>query len=167
MAEPLYGTPENRPVMTHTRDPTYFFEDIEVGDEITLGTVTYTTEDIMEFARKYDPQWFHLDEEAAKDSVFGGLVASGLQTICLCNRLAVEEFYSDSALVGGNRLEVDFPRPVWPGDEITFAVEVIDREAREQYPDHGRVNLRMTGKNQDGDLVIEIINHTIFKRRSR
>jgi len=133
--------------MAHTSDPTYFFEDLNINDTIALGTEQFTKAEILSFAEKYDPQWFHLDEEAATESVFGGLVASGLQTVCLCNRMATEEFYSDSALVGGNRLKIKFPRPVWPGDEISFAMEVVNKEDREDYPDHGKVTLWLTGRN--------------------
>lgn len=80
---------------------TMHFEDLAIGDSYRFGSYTVSQGEMIAFAKTFDPQSFHVDPEAAEESIFGGLVASGLYTLCLATRLTVEEFFDDLALQGG------------------------------------------------------------------
>jgi len=155
-----------------------FLEDIRVGDKTALGSHTFTAEEIKTFAQAFDPQPFHLDEAAAARSHFGGLVASGWHTGSVCIRLIVQNrMRQEEAMrargepVGrtgpspGFR-ELKWIRPVYAGDTITFASEVIEVRPVESRPDKGLVFARNTGANQAGELVFSFISALFVDRRS-
>ena len=105
------------------------FEDIEVGETRTFGERTVTREEILEFAERYDPQPFHVDETAAAESLFGGLIASGWHTAAMTMELLVTNVFADSAATGALGVdELRWPNPVRPGDTLTVHTEVIDTE---------------------------------------
>lgn len=144
-----------------------YLEDFHVGEQFDLGTYTFTREEIIEFATKYDPQPFHLDEEAARQSPFGGLVASGWHTSAAAMRLIVERFLRDSpGSVGSPGAdELRWLEPVRPGDTVALTVEVVEVRPSQKRPDRGSIRLRYTLTNQSGTVVMQMIGIGIFLRR--
>ncbi|MDS0221266.1 MaoC family dehydratase [Haloarcula sp. S1AR25-5A] len=141
-----------------------FYEDITVGDQREFGEFQITKDEITEFARKYDPQPFHLDEEAAKESMFGELVASGWQTAAICMRLTVENI-TDVATLGG--LGVDNLRwhePLRPGDTLHVRTEVLDKRISESRDDRGYVTRHFEGLTEGETRVISYDAIVIVKR---
>jgi acyl dehydratase len=144
-----------------------FFEDFEVGKTQEAGSRTVTREEILEFAKKFDPQPFHVDEEAAKRSQFGGLIASGWHTASLCHGILVEEFLGeDSGSMGSPGVdELRWLKPVRPGDTLTVRTEVLEVTPSRSKPG-GLVKLRYVMWNQDGEDVMTMIGHGFFRRRA-
>lgn len=143
---------------------TRYFEDLAVGDVLESSGYTITEDEIIEFAEQFDPQPFHVDPEAAKDSMFGGLVASGLHTLCISVRLFVTEFTQGPdaiANMGGSGLdELRWYEPVRPGDTLRVRSEVIERRPSESRDDRGYVDFRRS-VTVDGDEVLSFISHNI------
>ena len=132
-----------------------YYEDIEVGDTDEFGEYHVTKEEIIEFASKYDPQPFHTDEEAAKESAFGELVASGWHTAAICMRLLVDNMMDKRASMGARGVdELRWRQPVRPGDTLHIRTEVVDKRRSESDPGRGYVDNKMEGLNQDGEVVI-------------
>ena len=129
-----------------------YLEDLHVGRTFTTGSVTVTTEAIKAFARDYDPQPFHLDEDAAGDSLFGGLAASGWHTAALSMRLLVDGLPFAGGLIGVGG-ETTWPRPTRPGDILTVHVEVLEITPSKSRPDRGMVRTRNETRNQHGESV--------------
>ncbi|AQL43404.1 acyl dehydratase [Halorientalis sp. IM1011] len=146
--------------------PTYF-EDIEVGDTEEHGSYEVTEEEILEFAEQYDPQEFHTDPEAAKDTMFGGLAASGWHTAAVCMRLLVETMENAEWASQGARGvdELRWIKPVRPGDELAIEYEVVEKREGDR-PGVGEVDSRLTGYNQDGDPVITWIGLGMIEKRA-
>lgn len=145
---------------------TYYFEDLAVGDAFTVGSYTVTKDEIIEFAGQFDPQPFHLDEEAAKDSMFGELVASGLHTLCLSVRLFVTEFVGgeDVANMGGLGMDdLRWHRPVTPGDTLTLHIEVLDTSPSTSRADRGYVDFERA-VHTDNERVLSLVSHNIVGR---
>lgn len=143
-----------------------YFEDFSEGDVIRTRGQTITESAIIDFASKYDPLPFHLNAEEAEDSLFEGLVASGLHTLVLCNRMVAEHFYQDAKIMGGPGLEkVEMTRPVRPGDTISVEIVIDEKIPSESEPDRGLVKVRQTCYNQDNEVVLETISLPFFKRR--
>lgn len=132
-------------------DPLWL-EDLHVGQTFVSGAVTVTAEDIKTFARQFDPQPFHLDEEAAKDSLFEGLAASGWHTAALTMRMLVQAFPLAGGLVGAGG-ETTWPRPTRPGDTLTVHVEVLEILPSRSRPDRGMIRARSETRNQHGEAV--------------
>jgi acyl dehydratase len=129
-----------------------WLEDLHVGQTFISGSAAITAEDIRTFARQFDPQPFHLDEEAAKDSLFGGLAASGWHTAALTMRLLVEAFPLAGGLVGAGG-ETTWPRPTRPGDTLSVHVEVLEILPSRTRPDRGMIRTRTETRNQHGEAV--------------
>ena len=129
-----------------------YLEDLHVGRTFTTGSVTVTTEAIKAFARDYDPQPFHLDEDAAGDSLFGGLAASGWHTAALSMRLLVDGLPIAGGLIGVGG-ETTWPRPTRPGDTLTVHIEVTEITPSKSRPDRGMVRTRNETRNQNGEPV--------------
>ena len=143
-----------------------YFEDVEVGETREFGEYHVTQEEIIEFAEQYDPQPFHVDPEAAKDSVFGELVASGWHTAAICMRMTVDGLVEDRAGMGARGVdELRWKQPVRPGDTLHLRTAVIDKRPSESHPDRGYVDTHMEGINQDGDVVISWIGLGMVARR--
>lgn len=145
---------------------TLFFEDFEVGTTRETGGRTVTREEILEFARKFDPQPFHVDEEAARQSQFGGLIASGWHTAALCHGILVEELLgSDSGSLGSPGVdELRWLKPVRPGDTLTVRVEVLAATPSRSKPG-GLVKFRYVMRNQLGEDVMTMVANGFFRRR--
>ena len=141
-------------------------EDLVPGQVHPLGRQTLSQADIVAFARAYDPQAFHLDEAAAAQTIYGGLIASGWQTICVFMRLFVDGFLDRAAAMGSPGVdEVRWPRPVRPGDTLIGRIEVISVRPSDSRPDRGLARLRCIAANQDGDDVMSFIANVLFARR--
>ena len=98
----------------------YYWEDFKVGERIVVGTVGVDRDEVIEFASRYDPQPFHVDEEAAKQSIYGGLIASGWHSCALIMRLISDSYMLEAASLGSPGVEnVRWPKPVRPGDTLT------------------------------------------------
>ena len=144
-----------------------FLEDFTVGDRFPTGSVTVTEDSITSFAAQYDPQVFHLDREAAAQSLFGELVASGWQTAAMTMRLMVDSrFAGATPLIGLGVEGLKWPRPVRPGDVLSATVEVLEIRPSQSNPTRGSMRIRTTTVNQDGETVYEMTSTTLVPRRS-
>lgn len=122
--------------------------------------------DVTAFAAEFDPQPFHLDREAAKESFFGGLAASGWHTAAITMRLLVDsEFSPAGGIIGAGFDELRWPRPVRPGDELRVETEVLDVRASKSRPEQGLVKLRTTTLNQHDDVVQISVGSLVIPRR--
>ena len=141
-----------------------FLEDIDVGDHFVTGSLTVTAEDIQAFALQFDPQPFHLDAEAAMDSLFGGLAASGWHTAALTMRLLVEGFPLARGVIGAGG-ELAWPRPTRPGDVLTVHGEVLQITPSRSRPDRGMLLVRSETRNQHGEAVqVFTVNIVAWRR---
>ena len=144
-----------------------YLEDFEVG-QVFGGTnrVRVDPADIVRFAAEYDPQPFHLDEEAAKRSVFNGLAASGWHTAALTMRLLVDDLRIAGGLIGLGFEEMRWPRPVRPGDELRAESEVLEKRESKSRPGQGLLKMRNTTLNQRDEPVQVSVGTLIVPRRS-
>jgi acyl dehydratase len=143
-----------------------YFDDFQPGDRFESASFTVPEALIIEFARVYDTQVFHVDPEAAKRTVYGGLIASGLQTIAITFKLFVETGTLAACSLGSPGLdEVRWKRPVRPGDTLRVAVEVLETRPSASKPDRGIVRLLYTTVNQDGEAVLTMIGNQLCRRR--
>jgi acyl dehydratase len=147
--------------------PDLSFEDFEPGQVFELGSRTLTEDEIVAFARDWDPQPFHLDPEAARSSVFGGLIASGGQTVAVWVRLYVEAVLLGSSGRGSPGIEeLRWPAPVRPGDTLTGRLTVLEATPSARHPDRGTVRSRAELVNQDGVVVMTMLHLAHFGRRT-
>lgn len=131
----------------------YHLDDLEVGQRFTSGSLRVDEAEIKAFAAQFDPQSFHLDETAARGSVFGGLVASGWHTAALTMRLLVDGGLPIAGGVIGASGELAWPRPTRPGDVLTVETEVLEVVPSKSRPDRGFATLRSATRNQAGEPV--------------
>ncbi|WP_226481657.1 MaoC/PaaZ C-terminal domain-containing protein [Natrinema amylolyticum] len=142
-----------------------YFEDIAIGDEETFGRWTVTRDEIVSFARKWDPQRFHVDPEAAKKSVHGGLIASGFHTVAVAMRLWVDEYLDDVANMGARYLsELAWHEPVRPGDTLAVSGEVLDETIPEHTDGHGYLDYELTARVDD-QAVMTMVTDLVVQRR--
>jgi acyl dehydratase len=143
-----------------------WFEDFAVGDVTELGPVTLGEEEIVEFASRYDPQPFHLDREAAKDSMFGELVASGWHTTVLFMSMFVRGVLLDSASLGSPGVEeIRWLAPVRPGDTLRGRSTILDARPSSKDPRRGTVFTHNEVLNQDDVVVMTMKARGFFARR--
>jgi acyl dehydratase len=134
-----------------------YFEDYVLGAVYEFGPVVVTEAEIIEFARRFDPQTFHVDPELAQTSVFGGTIASGWHTGSIMMRLLVDNFISSAASMGSPGIdELRWRRPVRPGDELSVRVTVLEARRSKSKPDRGIVKTLTEVLNQDRDVVMEM-----------
>jgi acyl dehydratase len=127
-----------------------------------------TEERIIQFARQFDPQYFHIDLEKAKASRFGGLIASGWHTVSLAMRLYVDHYLSHVAsLASPGTDEIRWPNPVRPGDTLRIRVTIIEARPSRSKPDRGVVRAKVEALNQKDELVLSMIGISIIGRRPR
>jgi acyl dehydratase len=143
-----------------------YWEDFKIGEATDMGSCAITEEEILAFARKYDPQPFHTDPEAARHSIFGGLIASGWYTCALMMRLSVEAARrEDAAATGSPGLDsCRWLRPVRPGDVLAGRTEVLETWPSKTRP-IGFVRRRVEMVNQRGEVVVAIVGITMYDRR--
>lgn len=145
---------------------TIHWEDLQAGSVRELGTTTVNAEEIKEFAGKYDPQPFHLDEEAGRASLFGGLCASGWHTCALAMRLTVDNMLRHSTSLGSPGLEsLKWLKPVFPGDVLSLRHTILESRGLRKRPDTGLVRSRWEMFNQKGERVLEMEGYGFFRRR--
>lgn len=144
-----------------------YWEDLQPGTVRELGTTSTTAEEIKEFAGKFDPQPFHLDEEAGRQSLFGGLCASGWHTCAMAMRLTVDNMLKHSSSLGSPGLEsLKWLKPVYPGDRLSLRHTILESRALRKRPDTGMVRSRWEMFNQAGDKVLEMDGYGFFRRRA-
>jgi acyl dehydratase len=155
-----------------------FYEDIKVGDSYDIGSHTFTADEIVTFAKRFDPQRFHLSEEEARKSHFGKLAASGWQTACVWMRLMVDyrKRHDEAMRARGQKIASIGPapgfknlkwlKPVYVGDTITYRSEVIDMRTSNSRPTQGLMTIRSSGVNQNGEMVITFDSITFVERRN-
>ncbi|KND61434.1 MaoC-like dehydratase [Candidatus Burkholderia verschuerenii] len=142
---------------------TYAYEDFNVDDAVQLGAHIFTREEIVEFAGRYDPQPFHLSEEAGRASHFGGLVASGWNTCSAMMSILVRDMLADSTSMGSPGLDnIRWLLPVRVGDSVRLTVRVLDKRVSKSKPDRGIVKTRWEAHNQNGELVLTVDSNALF-----
>jgi acyl dehydratase len=142
-----------------------YFEDYVAGHVYEFGTISVSEAEIIDFAKKFDPQDFHTDPEKAKSSRFGGLIASGWHTVGLAMRLYVDHFVSHVAsLASPGTDEVRWPNPVRPGDTLRIRVTILEARVTSKQ-DRGLVRAKLEAFNQKDEPVLSLIGLSIFGRR--
>jgi acyl dehydratase len=154
-----------------------FFEDIRVGDSAVVGRHTFTADDIKHFARRFDPQLFHVDEAVAESSHFGALCASGWHSAVVWMRLMVDHRRGliEAARARGEPVaaigpalgfrELKWLKPVYAGDTIEYSSEIVEARPSNSKPRYGLIALRSTGVNQNSEAVISFVSTTFLERR--
>ena len=144
----------------------HYLEDFAVGQTFGSGRLRIDGERARAFADEFDPQPFHLDESAARRSIFGGLTASGWHTAAVTMRLLVEtELKPAGGYIGAGLDECRWPRPVRPGDELRVECEVIEVRTSKSRPEQGLIKLRTTTLNQDDEAVLVYVLNLVVPRR--
>lgn len=141
------------------------FESFEIGQKQNFGAYKVTEDEIIEFASKYDAQFFHLDHEAAQDSLFGGLCASGWHTCAMTMSMMVENMDLHGRSLGSPGIDsLRWLRPVYPGDILSVQMEVLDTVPSKSRPNIGVVTNKVSVSNQKGIVVMEFTSKGIFRR---
>ena len=145
-----------------------YFEDYVAGDIHEFGSIAVTGDEIVEFASRYDPQPFHTDRDAARNTEFGGLIASGWQTAGWMMRLVVEHFLSHVASLASPGVdELRWTMPVRPGDTLSVRATIVETRPSASKPDRGLVRTRFEVLNQRGEVVMSVKAMNLLKRRER
>ncbi len=143
-----------------------YWEDFTVGSVKEFGAMPVERDAVIDFASRFDPQPFHTDEAAARDSLFGGLCASGWHTCSMAMRMMCDEYLLESASLGSPGIdELRWLRPVFPGDTLRMRVEVLAARPMGSRPGVGLVQSRWTLLNQQGDPVLTMQGWNMFRRR--
>jgi acyl dehydratase len=144
----------------------YYWEDFPAGRIFEHGRRTLGEAEIIGFARQWDPQRFHVDPQAAKDTPFGGLVASGWHTGCLMMRMMCDAYLNESSCTGSPGIdEWRFAQPVRPGDELRFRAAVLEARPSASKPDRGIVRWRWELLNQRDEVAVSMTGTQFFLRR--
>ncbi|VTZ25141.1 Dehydratase [Methylocella tundrae] len=143
----------------------FYLDDLKIGQRFVSGSHTMDEAEIKAFAAKFDPQPFHLDDESAKDSLFGGLAASGWHTASITMKLLVEGGAPLAGGVIGAGGEVAWPRPTRPGDRLRVESEIIDIKPSRSRPERGMVTVRSETRNQRGEVVQILTAKLVVARR--
>jgi acyl dehydratase len=150
-----------------TKEFRYYWEDFPVGMVREFGGLTLTKEEILRFGKQYDPQPFHVDEEAAKQTVFGGLIASGWQTCAAAMRMMCDEYLLDSASAGSPGVEqIRWTAPVCPGDKLRLRLTVLEARVLQSKPHIGLVRNKWEMFNQKNEQVMQMEAYGMFLRRN-
>lgn len=156
-----------------------YFEDMKIGDVREFGSYLFTKENIVRFAQKYDPQPFHLDEEAAKNSLFGALCASGWHTGAACMRKIVDfnKAQYEAAIARGEKPVAGGPspgfknlkwvKPVYAGDTVTYSSEIVELRESGTRPEWGIMFAKIVGVNQNGERVYEFDSSAFIPRKPK
>ena len=149
-----------------TKTYKYYWEDFPVGNVREFGGVTLTADAIIDFARQFDPQPFHLSEEAGKHSLFGGLVASGWHTGALAMRMMCDDYLLEAASLGSPGLEnIRWLKPVRPGDTLHIRSVVLEARPLDSKPHVGLLRTRWEMLNQNNEEVMQMEGYGMFQRR--
>ncbi|MGH8765985.1 MAG: MaoC family dehydratase [Burkholderiales bacterium] len=143
-----------------------YWEDLQDAGSVEIGSHTFTEEEIIAFARQFDPQPFHVDPQAAKKSFFKGLIASGWHTCAIAMRLMVDKYVNQSASLGSPGLDnIRWVAPVRVGDTITYRRTTTAARVSESKPDIGLLQSRWEATNQRGEVVMTMEGWGMFRRR--
>ncbi len=143
------------------------FEDFPVGEVVVFGDRLVTEEEIVAFAREWDPQPFHVDAEAARDSQIGELIASGWHTGCLLMRMMCDAYLLDSASEGAPGVdELRWQRPVRPGDRLSVRRTTLSARASRSRPQIGIVAFQFEVMNQHGETALLLKSSAFIRRRA-
>ena len=144
-----------------------YFEDYEAGRVYRLGSVEVELVEVIEFATRYDPQYFHIDESRARESIYGGVIASGWHTASMMMRVFADNFLSDVSSMGSPGLdELRWYLPVRPGDTLFISAIVLEARLSKSKPDRGVMRTRTEVHNQDLELVLSSTAVNFMRRRS-
>ncbi len=143
----------------------FYLEDFYPGQRLTSGSYTIEAAEIKAFAKEFDPQPFHLDEDAAKGTLFAGLAASGWHTAAITMRLQVEAGLPIAGGIVGVGGEISWPRPTRPGDTLHVESEVLEVTPSRSRPDRGMITVRGETRNQHGELVQTFTGKLVVPRR--
>mgnify|MGYP004704033835 CR=1 FL=1 len=144
-----------------------YFDDFEIGQRFTTRGITLTESLIIDFAMRYDPQPFHIDVEAAKASNYGGLIASGFQTMALGFRMVLETGIFRASSMGSPGMdELRWLRPVRPGDTLHTELEVAEKRPSTSKPDRGILRVKYQIKNQGSEDVVTFTSMHLLKRKA-
>lgn len=152
------------------KEMTRYYEDLQSEEVFETDGYTVTKAEIVDFATQFDPQPFHIDEEAAQESMFGELVASGLHTLCISVRLFVQDFIKGEGVANMGGLGMDNLRwhePVYPGDTLHVEIELLDKSPSESRSDRGYVDFERTVYSDTQGKVMSITSHNIIERESK
>jgi acyl dehydratase len=148
-------------------EPKYYWEDFKVGEVQQIGERRVDKDEIIEFAIQFDPQPFHIDEAAATQSMYGGLVASGWHTCSMVMRMMCDAYMLQSASVGSPGIDnLKWLKPVRPGDTISARRTTLETRASKSKPDIGIVNNLWEVFNQNGEMVMSMQGYGMFRRRN-
>jgi acyl dehydratase len=152
--------------MSIPRSPLQFWEDFPVGEVRDFGGLPVTREAVLEFARQFDPQPFHVDEDAARESLFGGLCASGWHTAAMAMRMMCDGYLLDSASLGSPGIDqLRWLRQVFPGDMLRVRMTVLAARPMASRPTVGLVQTRWEVRNQREETVMTMEGWGMFRRR--
>jgi acyl dehydratase len=142
-----------------------YFDDLRSGERLQSGQYIVTEEEIINFAREFDPQSFHLDSAAAQQSMFKGLIASGWHTAAITMRLFVQTLNFAEGAIGLGVDELRWPNPVRPGDVLEVETEIVDLRESRSKPNHGIIRLRNVTSNQRGEIVQTMMASAMVPKR--
>lgn len=143
-----------------------YFEDYEPGIDVTYGAERVDEADVLRFAKEFDPQFIHVDPEAAAAGPFGGLIASGWHTAAIMMRVFATSFLNDAASLASPGVdELRWLRPVRPGDVLSARFEILEARPSRSKPDRGIVTTRATVLNQDGEPVLSMVAKNLVRKR--
>ena len=149
----------------HSKAPRYW-DDYEIGQKFDLGSTSFTADEIVDFARQYDPQSFHVDPAAARQSMFGSLIASGWHVTAKLMRLFVDNYVDQRTALGSPGVdEVRWLKPVRPGDTLNAWVECAGKVPSMSRPEMGIVHEHWRATNQKGELVMTLKGTNMVRRR--
>jgi acyl dehydratase len=149
----------------HSKAPRYW-DDYEIGQKFDLGSTSFTADEIVDFARQYDPQSFHVDAVVARQSMFGSLIASGWHVTAKLMRLFVDNYVDQRTALGSPGVdEVRWLKPVRPGDTLNASVECAGKVPSKSRPEMGIVHEQWRATNQKGELVMTLKGTNMVRRR--
>jgi acyl dehydratase len=144
-----------------------YFEDFKAGDKFVGGSVDVTEDAIIAYAKQFDPQPFHTDPAAAKDTLFGELVASGWHTASMTMGLfATSDIRIVNGVIGGGVEQLSWPHPVRPGDRLSVRSEVLETRPSRSRPDRGMIRVRVETLNQNDELVQSFVGQLVVLKRN-
>ncbi len=148
-------------------EPRLYLDDLRVGQRFTSASHAVDEDQIRAFAAQFDPQPFHLDDRAARGSLFGGLAASGWHTAAITMRLLVEGGLPLAGGIVGAGGEIGWPQPTRPGDILRVGSEIVEIRPSRSRPDRGMVTVRSDTRNQRGEVVQTLMARLVVPRRSQ
>jgi acyl dehydratase len=143
-----------------------YFEDFETGAELDCGSRRVTKEEIVAFAREFDPQPFHIDEAAAAKSPYGGVIASGWHSCAICMRMAVDAVLGDSASMGSPGVDkLRWLKPLRADTVVSAKLKLLDKKTSGSRPDRGRLTVAFQLSDAEGELLMDFVTIVIMGRR--